>query len=85
MSDATWKLEHTSSWDRLCCTACGDAQMAAVAFVHSSVLHCFASESLVAKLELLVLPGDGMEVMLADGSQAKASKTCLMPLVVCSA
>ena len=85
MSAATWKPAHTSAWDGLCCTACGGAQTATVAFVDSGALHCFVSETLVAEFELPVLPGDGMEVMLADGSQVKASKTCLVPLVVCSA
>ena len=43
------------------------------------------SETLVAKFKLSVLPGDSMEVMLADGSQVEAYKTCLVPLVMCSA
>ena len=59
--------------------------MAAVALVDSNALHCFVSETLVAKFGLPVLPGDGMEMMLADRSQVEASKTCLVPLVVCSA
>ena len=85
MSAVTWKPACTFSWDGLCCVACGDAQMAAVALVDSSVLYFFVSETLVAKFELLVLPGDGMEVTMADGGQVKASKTFLVPLAVCSA
>ena len=85
MSAATWKCAHAFAGDRLCCAACGDAQMATVALFDSSVSYCFVSETLVAKLGLPVLPGDGMEVMLAGESQVEASKTCLVPLVVCSA
>ena len=59
--------------------------MASVALVDSGALHCFVSETLVAKFELPVLPGDGVEVMLLDRSEVEASKTCLMPLVVGSA
>ena len=59
--------------------------MVAVALIDSSASYCFVSEMLVAKTELLMLPGYGMEVMLADRSQVEASKTCLVPLVVCSA
>ena len=59
--------------------------MVAVALVDSGALHCVVSEMLVAKFGLLVLPGDCMEVTLADGSQVEAFKTCLVPLVVCSA
>ena len=43
------------------------------------------SETLVAKLGLPVLPGDGMEITLADISQVEVSKTCLVLLVGCSA
>ena len=43
------------------------------------------SESLVTKFELPELPEDGIEVMLADRNQVEASKTCLVPLVVCAA
>ena len=82
MSAATWKTACASAWDGLCFTACGGAQMAAVPLVDSSFSHCFVSETLAAKFGLPVLPGDGMEVMLADRSQVKASKTCLVPLVV---
>ena len=85
MSTATWKPARASAWGRLCSAACGDAQMAAVALVDSSALHFFVSEPLLAKLSFPVLPGDGMEVMLSDRSQVEASKTCLAPLVVCSA
>ena len=85
MSAATWKPTRACAWDRLCCAACGDAQTAAVALVDSSALHCFVSETLVAKFGLPVLPGDGIEVTLADKNQVEASKTCLVPLVVCSA
>ena len=56
-----------------------------MALVDSGALHCFASEMLVTKFELPVLPGDGMEVTLADRSQVEASKACLVPLFVCSA
>ena len=56
--------------------------MAAVALVDSGALHCFMSETLVAKLELPVLPRDGMEVTLSGRSHVEASKTCLVPLVV---
>ena len=45
-------------------------------------MHCFVSEALVAKFGLLVKPGVGMDVTLADGSQVLASQTCLVPLVV---
>ena len=85
MSAATWKPARASAWDGLCCAACGNAQTAAVALVDNGALHCFMSETLVAKFELPVLPGDGMEVILADRSHVKASKTYLVPLVVCSA
>ena len=51
----------------------------------SGALHCFVSETLVAKFELLVLPGDGIEVTLADRSQVEVSMTCFVLLVVCSA
>ena len=37
-----------------------------MALVDSSASHCFVSEVLVTKFELLVLPGDCMEVTLAD-------------------
>ena len=83
MSDATWKPAQASAWDSLCCAICGAAQTAAVAIVDSGALHCFVSETLVAKFGLPVLPGDGMEVRLADGFQVEASKTCLVPLVMC--
>ena len=43
--------------------------MATVVLVDGSALHCFMSEMVVARFELLVLPGDGMKVMLADISQ----------------
>ena len=85
MSTATWKPARASAWDGLCCAAFGDAQTAAVALVDSGALHCFVSETLAARFGLPVLPGDGMEVTLADGRQVEASKTCLVPLVVCSA
>ena len=85
MSTAAWKPTRASAWNRLCCAACGEAQTAAVALVDSGVSHCFVSESLVTKFELPVLLGDGIEVTLADSSQANVSKTCLVPLVVCSA
>ena len=58
--------------------------MATVALVDSGALHCFVSETLVTKFELQVLPGDGMDVKLANRSQVKASKTCMVPLVVCA-
>ena len=64
---------------------CEDAQTAAVALVDSGALHCFVSETLVAKFSLPVLPDDGMEVTLADRSQVEVSKTCLVPLIVCLA
>ena len=69
MSAATWKPARAFAWDGLCCAACGNAQTAAVALVDGSALHYFMSETLVAKFGLPVLPGDGMEVMLADKSQ----------------
>ena len=56
-----------------------------MALVDSSESHCFMSETLVTKFELLVLPRDGMEVTLADRSQMEVHRTCLVPLVVCSA
>ena len=56
-----------------------------MALIDSGALHCFVSEMLVAKFGLPVLLGDGMKVMLTDGRQVKASKTCLVPLFVCSA
>lgn len=56
-----------------------------MASVDSSALHCFVAEMLIIKFGLPVLPGDGMEMMLADKSQVEASKTYLVPLVVCSA
>ena len=79
MSDAAWKPVCASEWDGLCCAACGDAQTAAVALVDSGALHCFVSETLVAKFDVPVLPGDGMEVMLADRSQVEMSKTFWCP------
>ena len=85
MSAATWKPAHASACDQLCYSACGDVKMATVALVDRDTLHCFMSETLVAKFGLLVLPGGGMEVTLTDGSQVKALKTYLVPLVVCSA
>ena len=85
MYAATWKPARASAWDGLCCAACGDCLTAAVVLVDSGALHCFVSETLVAKFGLPVLPGDGMEVTLADKSQVEASKTCLEPLVVCLA
>ena len=81
MSAAMWKPVLSSALYGFCCTACGDAQTAAVALVDSSVLHCFLSKSLVTKFELL---GDGMEVKLASKNQVEASKTCLVPLIVYS-
>ena len=85
MSAATWKPARASAWNRLCCAACGDAQTATVGLVDSSVSHCFVSEMLVAKFALLVLPGAGMQVILAEKSQVEASKILLVPLVVCLA
>ena len=85
MSTASWKPVRTFAWDGLCCAACGDAHMAAVTLVDSGASHCFVSEALAAKFALLMLPGDGMEVTLADGSQVEASRIYLVPLVVCSA
>ena len=84
MSAATWKPVCSSTWDGLHCDACGDAQMAAVALVDSGASHCFVSETLVTNFVLPVLPGDGIEVMLTHRHQVEASKTCLVPLVVCS-
>ena len=55
-----------------------------MALVDSGALHCFVSEMLVARFELPVLPGDGMEVTLADSNQVEVSKTRLVPLVVCT-
>ena len=43
-------------------------ETATVALVDSGATHCFVSATLVAKFELLVMPGGSMEVMLADGS-----------------
>ena len=80
-----WKPARAFAWDGLCCAACGDAQTTAVALVDSSALHFFVYETLVTKFKLLVLPGDVMEAILGDRSQVKASKTCLVPLVMCSA
>ena len=85
MSTATWKLACASAWDGLCYATCGDAQTAIVALADSGALHCFVSEALIANFGLPVLPGYGMKVNLADRSQLEASKTCLVPLVVCSA
>ena len=59
--------------------------MAAVALVDSSENHCFMSDSFVTKFEVLVLPGDDMEVTMADKNQVEAYKTYLVPLVICSA
>ena len=84
MSIATWKLARAFAWDGLCCAACGDAQVAAVALVNSSALHCFVSETLVTKLALPVLPGDSIEVILANVNQEEISKMWLVPLIVCS-
>ena len=64
---------------------CGDAQAAPVALVDSFSLHCFVSETLMAKFGLPVLPGNGMEVMLADRSLVEVCKTCFVPLVACLA
>ena len=49
--------------------------MATGALFDSGASHCLVSEMLVTKFELPVLPGDGMYVMLTDGSQVEASKT----------
>ena len=58
---------------------------AAVALVDSGATHCFVSSALVDKFGLPMLPGDSMDVTLADGSHVVASHTCLVPLVVCAA
>ena len=76
---------RASAWNGLCYAACENAQTAAVALVDSGALHCFMSETLVTEFELLVLPGDGIEVTLADINHVEASKTCLVPFVLCSA
>ena len=75
----------TTAWNGFCAGACCDATTAAVALVDSGATHCFVSEALVTKFGLLVKPGVGMDVTLADGSQVLASQICLVPLVVCSA
>ena len=85
MSAATWKPARASAWEGLCCAACGAAQMADVALVDSGASHCFVSETVVAKFELPVFLGDGIEMTLADGSQVEVYTTCLLPLVMCSA
>ena len=63
MSTAAWKPIHAFTWDGLCYTACGEAQMTAVALVNSGASHCFVAEMLVTKFELPMLPADGMEVI----------------------
>ena len=42
--------------------------MATLALVDSNALHCFVSGTLLTEFKLPMLPGDYMEVMLADGS-----------------
>ena len=48
MSAAACKPTRASAWDGLCCAACGDAQMVALALVNSGA-HCFLSETLVTR------------------------------------
>ena len=43
-----------------------------MALIDSGSIHCFVSEALVVKFGLLVKPGVGMDVMLADKSQVLA-------------
>ena len=85
MSKVAWKPVLATAWNGFCAGSCCDATTATVALVDSGAMHCFVSEALVTKFGLVVKPGVGMDVMLADGSQVLASQTCLVPLVVCSA
>ena len=54
-----------------------------MALVDNGALPYFVSETLVAKFGLLISPGDGMKVVLTDGSRVEVSQTCCIPLVVC--
>ena len=85
MSKIAWKPVLATAWNGFCAGSCRDASMAAVALVDSGTTHCFMSEALMTKFGLPVKPGVGMDVTLADGSQVLVLKTCLVPLVVCSA
>ena len=85
MSKVAWKPVFATAWNGFCAGSCFGATMATVALVDSGATHCFMYEALVTKFGLLVKPGVGMDVMLADGSQVLALQTCLVPLVVCSA
>ena len=85
MSKVAWKPVLATAWNGFCAGSCCDATTATMALVDSGAPHCFVSEALVTKFGLLVKPGVGMDVTLADGSQVLALQTCLVPLVVCSA
>ena len=85
MLKVMWKPVLASAWNGFCAESCHDATTAAVALVDSGAMHCFVSESLVAKFGLLLKPGVGMDVTLADRSQVLALQTCLVLLVICSA
>ena len=74
-----------TAWNGFCVGSCHDATTAAVVLVESGAVHCFVFEALVAKFGLPVKAGVSMDVTLANGSQVLASKTCLVPLVVCFA
>ena len=73
MSKVAWKPVLAAAWNGFCAGSCCDAPMAAVALGDGVAMHCFVSEALVAKFGLLVKPGVGMDVTLADGSQVLAS------------
>ena len=83
MSKVSWKPVLATAWNRFCAGSCLDETTAAL--VDSGAMHCFVSEALVTKFGLLVKPGVGMDVTLADVSEVLVLQTCLVPLVVCSA
>ena len=73
-----------SAWNGMCIESCGDAVSSAVALADGGATHSFVSAALVSKFSLPVMPGDDMEITLADGSQVEVSQMCCIPLVVCS-
>ena len=80
LTSASWKPVPASA----CTESCGDAATAVVALIDSGASHSFVSAELVSRFSLPVKPGGDTKVTLADSSQVEVSKTCCIPLFVCS-
>ena len=55
-----------------------------ISLVDSGASHSFFAAKLVEKYQLTVILGTSMVVMLADGSQVTISKTCSIPIIMCT-